>query len=344
MDSRETQRPRAGGARAAVPRVVIAVVTFKRPEELSRLLPLLQSQKLSAERAGAAAQVEILVVDNDPAMTAQGAVQSFGSPVSYVLESRPGVAAARNRALQGGAGSDVLVFIDDDETPTNDDWLVRLLAARSHYGADVVAGPVRTLFEGEPDEWITAGRFFARDHRAGLATGAPIDRAATNNILLDLVLVYDLELTFDDAFGRSGGEDSLFTSQLHRGGAAMIWCAEAEVLDHLPPVRRTRAHALRRTRSMAAAGVRVELALRASRIERAVVRLRSLAIGGVRMVSGLLQIAVGTPTRSIASNARGRRQLARGLGGVAGSFGRMFVDYGQPEVADNPTMKGNSHG
>ena len=91
--------------------VVIAVATFRRPDCLARILPPLVEQ---AGQLGAAASV--LVVDNDPDGGAAHYVLSIASPtVRYVHEPRPGIAAARNRALDESAAADVVVFIDDDE-------------------------------------------------------------------------------------------------------------------------------------------------------------------------------------------------------------------------------------
>lgn len=333
-----------------MPRVVIAVVTYRRPADLRRLIPALIQQACSATHEGLADGVEVLVVDNDPDRSAKPVVDAANGQISYVAEPAPGVAAARNRALRSSPESDLLVFIDDDETPAHRDWLVQLLRARSRFAANVVAGPVKTVFEGQPDGWIIAGRFFARDHRAGLPTGAPITRAATNNLLLDLKLVRKMGLIFDDAFGRSGGEDSLFTSRLSRAGAVMVWCAEAGVLDHLPPARRSRAHALRRTRSMAAAGVRVDVALSDSKHERVRVRARAVAAGGARLVLGLLRVGVSLPSRSTSFNAVGHRDVSRGVGAISGAFGRVYVDYGSadadapkgPESTEN--IRGSHHG
>lgn len=320
-----------GGENSTAPRVVLAVVTYKRPSELGRLLPLLVTQAWNAKDAGSAEYVEVLVVDNDPEMTAKAVVRDLGAEIAYIPEPAAGVAAARNRVLQSCGGRDVLVFIDDDETPAQDDWLIRLLDARERFSANVVAGPVRTVFEGDADEWVLAGRFFARDHRVGMKTGAPIAQAATNNLLVDLAFVEDLDLRFDDAFGRSGGEDSLFTAKLNRAGARMVWCAEAEVLDHLPLARRTREHALRRTRSMAASGVRVDLALSQSRAESSYVRGRSLAVGALRFALGTCRVIGGSLRKSMFLDASGRRGQARGVGEIAGALGREYVDYGPPE-------------
>lgn len=312
----------------SAPSVVIAVPTFRRPDDLQRLLAALASAASHATAIGAASRVDVLVVDNDPAGSALAVVVQ-GSGVRVVHETAPGIAAARNRALDESRAHDVLVFIDDDESPAAQDWLVRLLETARATRAFVVAGPVVTLVDGGLDPWVDAGGFFARRHRAHLRTGASIDRAATNNLLLDLHFVRRSGIRFDDRFGRSGGEDSLFTSQLHRAGARMVWCAEALVHDHLPAARRSRAHALRRMRGMAAAGVRVGLALAPTRRRRAAVRVKAVLAGGARIGAGVAKCATGVVVHSQRLDAVGRRDVMRGVGALEGAAGRIRTHYGE---------------
>src|SRR3954469_16278179 len=89
----DTDRPFIDAAEVAMSgakSVVVAVLTYRRTDRLAGLLPQLVQQ---AAAVGAA----VLVVDNDPEASARPV--AAGSPVRYVHEPRPGIAAARNRAL-----------------------------------------------------------------------------------------------------------------------------------------------------------------------------------------------------------------------------------------------------
>lgn len=306
----------------------ICIPTFRRPDDLARLLAALPAAVDEALRAGHVAAVTTIVIDNDEAETARAVVERAPEDIRYLVERERGVVAVRNRALDEAAGHDLAVFIDDDETPADPQWLANLLRTRARYEATVVAGPVRTVTDEPLDSWIVAGGFFARAHRAGLATGSRITRAATNNLLLDLGFVADSGIRFDPRFGRTGGEDSLFTSQLHSRGARMVWCGEALVLDHLPLERRSRAHATERTAGMANAGVRVALVLADTPARRAVVRLKALAAGLVRWLSGAARGAAGTILGSERLRAVGARERARGRGSIAGARNRTRDLYG----------------
>ncbi|BDV29514.1 glycosyltransferase family 2 protein [Microbacterium terricola] len=310
------------------PTVVIGVPTYRRPSDLRRLLHALGPVIAHATDAGAAARVDVLVVDNDPDASARAVVAEVDPTFAWVHEPEPGVAAARNRVLAESDGRDVLVFIDDDESPAADSWLTRLLETRGAFSAHVVSGPVVTVVDGGLDPWIEAGGFFARRHRADVPTGSPIERAATNNLLLDLAFVRAAGIRFDPRFGRTGGEDSLFTSQLHRAGAHMVWCADALVRDHLPAARQTRAHALARMRGMAAAGVRVGIVMAPTRARRAAFRARATLAGTARIGAGAARTAAGAVVRSVRLDATGRRDIMRGIGGLEGAAGHVRIQYG----------------
>ncbi|WP_243231871.1 glycosyltransferase family 2 protein [Microbacterium sp. CIAB417] len=313
---------------AEVPNVAICVPTFQRPDDLSRLLSLLPATIAAAQRSGRAGRVDVIVIDNDPSAGARDVARAAPIACRYAVEAERGVVAVRNRALDESADADVLVFIDDDETPADEQWLSRLLSAWRTYDAQAVAGPVRTVADDPLDSWIVAGEFFARAHRARLGTGDGIARAATNNLLLDMRFVRREALRFDPRFARSGGEDSLFTSQLHRRGGRMVWCAEAGVLDHLPAQRRTREHALRRTRGMATVGVTVALALADSPAARARVRIKAVVAGVGRWAGGVARVIAGGLLRSERLDAIGRRECARGTGSLEGALNRSPELYG----------------
>ena len=309
--------------------LTIAVLTFRRPVDLAAVLPLLLEQ--AAELATGYRTVEVLVVDNDPDGSGRPVVQTMGDPrVRYVAEPEPGIAAARNRALaEAGAGAGhTLVFIDDDERP-HPGWLAALLAAQSAAGAVAVAGAVVSDFEAPLDPWVAAGDFFRRRR---MPTGTPIGVAATNNLLLDLGVVRAAGLTFDAAFGLSGGSDTLFTRQLAALGP-MVWCDDAVVTDHVPAARTTRDWVLRRAYRSGNSASRVDLALAGGVVDRARARGTAVGRGLPRVVGGLGRWLVGRVLRSPAHQAHGLRTAARGAGMLAGTAGHVYVEYRRTAAA-----------
>lgn len=313
---------RIGPAREVV---TIGVLTFRRPDDLAALLPLLAEQ--AADVRGPERDVEVLVVDNDPDASARPAVDAVASPLlRYAVEPTPGIAAARNRVLDESAGSRVVVFIDDDERP-HPGWLRALLETRERTGAVAVAGAVVSDFAVRPDAWVQAGAFFRRRR---LVTGQRIDVAATNNLLLDVPAVRAAGIRFDAAFGLSGGSDTLFTRQLAATGGLLVWCDEAVVTDHVPASRVSRRWVLQRAFRSGNSASRVDLVLAAGPRDRTRARLRGLRRGLPRLGAGLTRWAAGQVVRSPRHQARGLRTAARGAGMVVGVAGVVYSEYRRP--------------
>lgn len=310
-------------------RVCIAVLTYKRQDDLTELLP-----ELLGQISLVSTPVEIVVIDNDPAAGASvlvtetdwralSAEASNGpAPIRYVHEPTPGIAAARNRALREGQDASLLVFIDDDERPSNN-WLEQLLATYAKYQPAAVVGPVLSQYDIEPDQWIRAGGFFERRR---FATGTRVSLAATNNLLLDLQQVRRLGLSFDERFGLSGGSDSLFTRQLHQRGGQMVWCDEATVIDVVPAERLTREWVLRRAFRMGNTWSRINLD-DTEKGKRLLVQVNLQARGAVRVCGGMARYLAGSIFGQIPLRARGLRTMARGAGMLAGSVGSVYHEY-----------------
>lgn len=300
--------------------VTVAVLTFKRPQEISLILPAL------IEQAGTVPDpVEIVVVDNDPQASARATVEAIGTghPVRYVHEPTPGISAARNRAIVESSGNDVIVFIDDDERPSAQ-WLRMLLETFREYKSAAVIGRVDSEFEVEPDEWITEGRFFVRKHKP---TGTIVSVAASHNLLLDLHFLAAHNLEFDERFGISGGSDTLLTQQITDVGGAIIWCDEAVVIEVVPASRSTREWVLRRAYRQGNTLMRVALARAPSRAARWRERGRMSWRGATRLFGGALRSGGGLIVRRLHHRAAGLRTAARGAGILAGVMGSTYSEY-----------------
>ena len=135
---------------AALPSVTIAICTKDRPDQLAGLLTSLQSSVAAAVRRNAA--LEIIVIDNAPSddRTRQTALSFPGT--RYVLEPKPGLNFARNRAVLEARG-DWVAFMDDDVS-ADAGWLDGFLdAAVAYADAGCITGLVLPL-ELETDAQI----------------------------------------------------------------------------------------------------------------------------------------------------------------------------------------------
>jgi succinoglycan biosynthesis protein ExoM len=318
------QMPSAVPSRPAAASVLVAVLTYRRPEDLSDLLPLLKIQARQASRVGTT--VDLLVIDNDPDAGAAELVSGFGG-VRYVHEPRPGIAAARNRALDevlaAPGGVEVLVFIDDDERPS-EGWLAALLDTFERHHCAGVVGPVVSSFAVPLDPWVSAGGFFTRRR---MATGSPVTVAATNNLLLDVRTLRQCGIRFDERLGLAGGSDTLFSRRLVAAAGPLVWCDEAVVTDVVPAARSTPDWVLRRQLRSGNSWSRTALMLADSPLARLRLRLELTLMGGVRLAGGPATWLLGVLTGSLRRRATGAKATARGIGMLMGAYGVNYVEY-----------------
>lgn len=299
--------------------VTVAMLTYRRPENLEASVRALREQLDQVPGS------RLLVVDNDQQPSAaevMGRLSAGDARVRYLHEPRPGIAAARNRALDE-TETDLLVFIDDDERPSSQ-WLRSLIGAWETYRSTAVAGPVLSRLAEPVDPWITAGGYFERlRHR----TGTTVQTAATNNLLLDMGQVRALRLRFDEGFGLSGGSDTVFTRQLVARGGRIIWCDEAPVYDVVPDDRATRAWVKARARRIGNSDARAAVHLASRRRDRVVARFVSTFRGTIRVTAGGLRVVYGKLRGSTAAEARGTRTMLRGMGMLRGAWGSYIYEY-----------------
>ncbi|WP_052466648.1 glycosyltransferase family 2 protein [Mobilicoccus massiliensis] len=314
--------------------ICVAVLTYRRPAGLTHLLTDLVPQLDSAARAGW--RPSVVVVDNDPDGSARDTVERWRSAgtgggqaldLRYVHESTPGIAAARNRALAESRSSDLLVFIDDDETPSPD-WLVTLVKAWKSSDADAVAGPVRPVYTTQTADWIRLGPF----HDApSLPDGARMSHAASGNLLLDRRVVERVGAEFPQ-IGTRGGEDSYFTHALTDAGAIIRWCEAAVVTETVPTDRATARWVTTRSLGNGLTWAAVLTSREAGRgaphsLTR---RLATTGVGAARVVAGLGTMVDAAARRSHGRLGLGVHRASRGAGIVAGAWDWVYDEYARP--------------
>jgi succinoglycan biosynthesis protein ExoM len=207
---------------------LIAIASYRRPSGLRHLLDSLHTTDGSPD-------AEVIVVDNDPEESARPIATGHPLRPAYVVEPVPGIAAARNRALQHfSTRHRAIIFVDDDEQVAPD-WLTRLTAYATGTQADVVQGPVIGIFPPDAPPWVSRGGFV---QRRVWASGTQLLSAATNNTLLRR----DSWLRagspgFDDAFSATGGSDTEFFWRMRKSGSCIHFCADAVVYEDVPADR-----------------------------------------------------------------------------------------------------------
>ena len=213
--------------------ISVCVCTYRRPEQLARLL-----ETLTEQRRDDSYSFEIVVVDNDNRRSAEPVVKQFsaaaGVDVRYDCEPEQNIALTRNRAVRAAKGN-LIAFIDDDET-AEPQWLGELYRTLKGHEVQGALGPVVPDFPDDAPSWLKRARVY---NRRRLPTGSRIspEDARTGNVLLYRSNFVGDGDWFDPAFGLTGGEDSDFFQRRFERGCAFVWSDEAVAHELVPPSR-----------------------------------------------------------------------------------------------------------
>ena len=219
------------GGRPAVdvgrPKVIVAVCTYRRNEQLRRLLSHLLE---AATEARELCIVGGVVVDDNADGSAEPVVAEFADRlelgVQYRSSGQQNISIARNLALEAAlANGDWIVMTDDDCVPDRQ-WLVALVAAQLRTGADAISGPMVRRAPVDSPRWLV---------EQPLEQGVPrwerdteLWFASTHNSMLSSSwLRSHPDHRFDPQLGRLGGEDMLFFKTAHRRGLRITYSPDA---------------------------------------------------------------------------------------------------------------------
>jgi hypothetical protein len=228
-------------------RVTVMIPTQRRPHGLAVAARSVFAQT-GLEGVGVDfAALELVVVDNDQAPSAEKTVADLARqapfPVCYVHEPRPGVAHARNAGMAKASGELIAFLDDDEEAPTG--WLAALLAAQARHDADVVFGPVRAR---APVSVVAhrdyLERFFSRE---GPAEAGVIDHYyGCGDSLLRRAALPDPVAPFAVERNHIGGEDDMLFGHMQASGARFAWEPAAWVWEDPVPDRLSLDYTIRR--------------------------------------------------------------------------------------------------
>lgn len=305
----------------AVPSVLIAIPTYRRTQLLGGLV-----SRVRDEATRSRASTQLLLVDNDPDRSAAPVAAELG--LRYLAETTPGIAAARQAALDAAGPNELVVMIDDDLVP-EPDWLTGLLAAWSDTRPAAVMGYVRYVWPKGTDPWIVAGGFMRRTR---FATGTPLRALSTGNVLIDPEQVRDLGVRFDIGLGLSGGSDLEFGRALLAAGGRIVASAESVARDDIAAERTTMAFVHRR--AICQGQVRAWLLSRDPRPPAHLAKRAGHLVGGLVRVpifaagEGLALLRHDRPASAV---YRRRRWFAQGR--VLGAIGSRTLEYARVPTA-----------
>ena len=180
-------------------------------------------------------KIRVIVADDSPNDAARGLIEDAGPwrlPIEVYPVGARNIATARNVCLDH-VQTLFATFVDDDEW-AHRDWLAHLHKTAVSYNADAVFGAVDAIYSPTTPPWLKKVGLFRK--RPG-ATGEKVSMGATCNALVRVVTIRRLQLRFDEAFGRTGGEDTDFFHRLSAAGGVLVACADAVVYEQVPVER-----------------------------------------------------------------------------------------------------------
>ncbi len=300
-------------------KICIAIITYKRPLGLHKLLLALQTQHVQG------VELSVLVVDNDCTGVNSKIVDSLHHKYLFNLmlveEPERGIVAARNRAISEflNSSAEVLIFIDDDEWPVNDDWLMCLYTTQKQTNCDIVYSDVFTVPETIQIEWVKTA-FRPREQKKSISE---INKFYTNNLLIIREVLEKIRPAFDKRFALTGSSDLHFSIKCIRSGFKAIYTPFAPVQEIFPTSKATlKWFFLRGYRSG-------EGATRANIYEGTFPKthIECIGMGGARFLYGLWQLTKALFTLSKPLLANALLKLGSSIGTFAGFFNLNYNEY-----------------
>jgi succinoglycan biosynthesis protein ExoM len=301
--------------------VVIAVLTYKRPEMLGKLL----SEYASISHPQNT-RLTVLVIDNDEKRSAEPIKKVWCQRIGdllYVVEERRGIPVARNRAIDESLalGADALCFIDDDEYPDKQ-WIVNLVECWKNSGAQLVGGPVVVAPPAHAattwQKMINASLASRQLRKNRMAAKAAIRSArytiVTNNWLCDLKWLMKSGLRFNESLLTTGGSDTDFFRRARAQSCVTAWCPQAIVFETMGPERLSMAYQFKRGAYQSMTNFRIK-----TPHPSAMVILPTLLIAAMRVVLGVLLLIF--PVFGRASPVMAVRSLGWAVGRAMAIFG-----------------------
>ena len=281
-------------------------------------------------------KVTFLVIENDTEERSKDLIQTLrpafkNCDLVYALETEPGIPFARNRAATESIeiGSDLLLFVDDDEEVPRD-WLQKIIQGYRNSEAKLIGAPLRAR---RPEENLTflqklmftnlKSRYRKKERRASRkaslkgTTGVTI---VTNNWLAETSLFSEHNIWFDESMRHTGGTDSKFYAEVIAKGLQTAWVQGAHVYETIPPERLSFLYQYGRARDQSNTNFR--------RKNNGTVRLNPIVLTSILIkliaVIGLIITLPITAGRTLMTLARALGWIAGRIGAIAGSRSTLY--------------------
>jgi len=257
-------------------KISICICTRKRLEGLKNLLDSITKMQTPPDT-----EIFIIIVENDLEPYSEKTVMEFASRckfgISYFLETKQGIAYARNRSVKETGDCDFCCFVDDDQI-VNADWLVELIKCQVEFNADGVYGCCLASLNKDVAPYVRKSH-----ERSIYEYGTILKTAATGGLLLKRKFLDLIQGPFDIRFNYIGGEDTYLTKMITNAGGVIRYTPNAIAYEVIPPDRTTITYIIRRIYRLS--NVRL---LRKSLIDKNLTILNTLPRLLIRFLYGLL--------------------------------------------------------
>jgi len=217
-------------------KISIGIITYKRPIGLEKILRSFKSQSLEN------IDLSVIVVDNDATGENQKVIDKLkeeGYPFELQLfvERERGIVAARNRTVSEflKTASESMIFVDDDEWPSHNNWIEKLSEVERDYNADIVYSDITIIPETDEINWVQTAY---RSNSEGDII-RPIKEFFTNNLLVNRNVYEELNPPFDERFAMTGSSDLHFSIKANNSGFKAYFTPDAAVEEIFPTTRAT---------------------------------------------------------------------------------------------------------
>ena len=298
--------------------VAICIPTYKRPAFLRDALAAIANRDAGDFRAF------VLVVDNDPQLSASSVVEDArGSDfeITLIQQDVRGLATARNTLVTEATSrrATFIAFVDDDQIVAPN-WLNELVKTARATGADAVVGRRVPRYASGIPEWVKRSGYWEEPERQ---TGAVASKFGTGHVpLLRMSAVNAVPGLFEEKLNLMGGEDGHFFARFHKLGFTSVWCNEAVVEEQVVPSRATAKWIIQREFRY---GTNTAYVARTVFPSATTYGYRTITAAGYAVVFSVISLA--TLPLGKAVWVRNVARVGRGIGVLAGLMGVVHHEY-----------------
>jgi Predicted glycosyltransferases len=221
--------------------ITVLIATYNRAAMLGETLQALTR----VDRTGI--DCNIVIIDNNSSDNTAEVVKEYGArlPLTYLREPRPGKSCALNKALRECALREIVVFTDDDVTPTQN-WFHEIVSSTKKWPTIAAFGGRIELMwpDNKRPEWAVrdwlVGFAFPRHHYAeGEVFYKSLENPFGPNFWVRKVVFQKVPF-FDETIGarptnRIMGEEASFLINLQEHGFQILYYPQAVVYHRSLP-------------------------------------------------------------------------------------------------------------